>query len=105
MNAGLSLPNAYLVAQAMPLDPGRHHILHPAAPQAGQIEWLYWVIFWILFAVFALMIAAFTGAGSKTRVVASQPLRVIEKDEESDRRAGWAVGSAIGITVITLFLF
>ena len=31
------------------LDPGRHNMLHPAAPQAGHIEWLYWFIFWILF--------------------------------------------------------
>ena len=66
-----------------PLDPGRHHMLHPAAPQAGHIEWLYWFIFWILFAVFVLMIAAFTGAGAKARVVASHPLPVIEKDEEA----------------------
>ena len=41
------------------------------------------------------MIAAFARAGAKTRVVASHPLPVIEKDEEKDRRAGWAVGSAI----------
>ena len=93
-----------MLAQAQVLDPGRHHVLHPAAPQAGHIEWLYWVIFWILFAVFVLMIAAFTRAGAKARVVASHPLPVIEKDEEGDRRAGWAVGTAIGITVITLFV-
>ena len=77
----------------MPLDPGRHHVLRPAAPQAGNIEWLYWVMFWILFAVFVLMIAAFARAGSKTHVVATHPLPILEKDEEGDRRAGWAVGS------------
>jgi len=49
MNAARSLIPAHLsarvLAQAMPLDPGRHHVLHAAAPQAGHIEWLYWVIF------------------------------------------------------------
>jgi cytochrome c oxidase subunit 2 len=104
VNSGFSFAPLYLLAQAMPLDPGRHHVLRPAAPQAGNIEWLYWVMFWILFAVFVLMIAAFARAGSKTHVVATHPLPILEKDEEGDRRAGWAVGSAIGITVITLFV-
>ena len=102
MNAARNL--ASLLVQAAPLDPGRHHVLHPAASQAGHIEWLYWFIFWILFAVFVLMIAAFARAGAKARVVANNPLPVIEHDEEGERRAGWAVGAAIGITVITLFV-
>jgi len=104
MNAGLRLIALHLFAQTEVLDPGSHHVLQPSAPQAGNIEWLYWVTFWILFVVFVLMIAAFTGAGAKTRVVVSYPLPIIEKDAEGDRRAGWAVGSAIGITVITLFV-
>jgi cytochrome c oxidase subunit 2 len=91
-----------ILAQSMPLDPGRHAVLHPVAPQAGHIEWLYWAIFWILLTVFVLMIAGFTGAGVKTRVVSDRPLPIIE-DKEGDRRASWAVGTAIGITVLTLF--
>jgi cytochrome c oxidase subunit 2 len=94
----------YLVAQAKLLEPGGHSVLHPAAPQAGHIEWLYWFTFWILFAVFVLMIAAFTRAGTKARVIASHPLPVLEKDEEGERRAGWAVGTAIAVSVITLFV-
>ena len=74
-------------AQAMPLNPGQHSVLHPAASQAGNIEWLYWVILWILFAIFALMIAAFARAGAKSRVLDSFPLPITE-DEEGDRRAG-----------------
>ena len=104
MNGGLIFAPLRLLAQALPLDPRHHHVLHPAAPQAGNIEWLYWITFWILFAVFVLMIAAFAGAGAKAHVVASHPLPIIEKDEEGDRRAGWAVASAIGVTVITLFV-
>src|SRR5436190_3601992 len=93
-----------LLVQTTILDPGHHHVLHPGAPQAGHIEWLYWVIFWILFAVFVLMIAAFTRAGAKTHVVASGPLPILEKDEKAEHRAGWAVGSAIVVTVVTLFV-
>jgi cytochrome c oxidase subunit 2 len=95
---------ACLLSQATALDPGRHNMLHSAGPQADHIEWLYWLVFWILLAVFILMIAAFTGAGAKARVLARHPLPVIEKDEAADRRAGWAVGAAIGITVVTLFV-
>jgi cytochrome c oxidase subunit II len=100
--AGILAP--YLLAQGKVLDPGRHHILHAAAPQAGYIEWLYWFIFWILLAVFVIMILAFAGAGAKAQVVASPPLPIIEKDEERDRPAVWAVGSALAVTVITLFV-
>jgi cytochrome c oxidase subunit II len=103
MNSEFFFMPVRLLAQAMPLNPGSHNVLHPAAPQAGNIEWLYWVIFWVLFAVFVLMVAAFTRAGAKSRVHESTPLPVIE-DDEGDRRAGWVVGSALGITVITLFV-
>lgn len=107
MNAAPNLASQLLaraLAQADVLDPGRHNVLHSAAQQAGHIEWLYWFLFWILFAVFVLMIAAFATAGAEARVVASQPLPVIEKDEAGDRRAGWGVGISIFITVITLFV-
>jgi cytochrome c oxidase subunit 2 len=90
-------------AQAMPLDPGHHAVLHGAAPQARNIEWLYWVIFWILLSVFVLMIAGFVRAGAKSRVEATYPLPVIE-DEEGDRKSMWFVGSALAITVVTLFV-
>jgi cytochrome c oxidase subunit 2 len=91
------------LAQAAPLNPGGHVMLHPATPQAGHIEWLYWVIFWITFAVYALMIVSFTRAGAKSRTKATEPLPVME-DKEGDRRAGWAIGSAMAITVLTLFV-
>ena len=103
MNAAWNLAAHFLV-QAGVLDPGAHNPLHPAAPQARHIEWLYWLLFWILFTVFVLMMAAYTGAGAKTRVVASHPLPIIEKDEDIERRASWAIGSAIGVTVIVLFV-
>ena len=103
MNAGfIALRDLFFLAQAMPLDPGRHHILHAVSPQSGQIEWLYWVIFWILLAVYALMIAAFTRAGLRSRDSSISPPPVIV-NEAGDQRAKWAVGSAVGVTVLTLF--
>jgi cytochrome c oxidase subunit II len=99
---GYNLSPLHLLAQGAPLDPGGHVILHPAAPQGSHIEWLYWVIFWITFVVYIVMVAAFTRAGAKTLTSATEPLPVME-DEEGDRRAAWGVGSALAITVLTLF--
>jgi len=92
-----------LLAQAMPLDPGRHQVLHPGAPQGSGIESLYWLIFLIIAAVYVLTILSFTRAGTRAHQYATQPLPVIE-NEAGDRKAKWAVGSAIGITVIALFI-
>src|SRR3954453_17546195 len=103
MSAALSYVSLTLLAQAIPLDPAQHLILHPGAPQSSHIEWLYWVIFWITFAVFLLMILGFTRAGAKAHVDATEPLPII-KNEEADRTARWAVGSALAVTVITLFV-
>src|SRR5512142_333537 len=83
-------------------EPGQHHILHPASPQASNIEWLYWVIFWIVFVVFVLTILGFTRAAARSRVSAMEMLPIV-KDPEGDRRAEWVVGSAIAVTVLTLF--
>lgn len=99
----LSFIPARMLFKAMPLNPGHHLVLHAGAPQGRDIEWLYWGIFWVLVAVFVLMIAAFTRASAKSHVSGIRPLPVIENDE-ADRRAGWAVWSALGITVITLFV-
>jgi cytochrome c oxidase subunit II len=97
------MPHWFLLAQAMPLDPGSHNILHPAAPQAGHIEWLYWVIFWICFVVYVLMIIGYTRAAAKSKSDAIYPLPVFE-DKEGDQRAKWAVGTAVAVTVLTLFV-
>jgi cytochrome c oxidase subunit 2 len=77
-------------------------VLHPGAPQATYIEGLYWVIFWILFAVFVLLMVGFARA-AKNHVNSEFPLAIVE-DEEGERRAGWAVGTALAVTVITLFV-
>jgi cytochrome c oxidase subunit 2 len=92
-----------LLAQAVPLDPGPHNILRPGAPQGSHIEWLYWFTFWILLAVYVLMVIGFTRAGAKSHVATREPLPVMEF-LEGDRKAKWAVGAAVAVTVITLFV-
>jgi cytochrome c oxidase subunit 2 len=83
-------------------EPGRHEILNPAGPQASNIEWLYWVLFWILLVVFVLTVAGFARAAARTHTSATEMLPIM-KDPEGDERAKWAVGSAVTITVLTLF--
>jgi cytochrome c oxidase subunit 2 len=82
---------------------GVHGMLDGASAKARETEWLYWVIFWICLAVYILVICAFTRAAAKTRVMSSKPLPIIT-NPEGDRRAAWAVGSALGLTVLTLFV-
>ncbi len=103
MIAALHSGQTLLLAQAASLYPGEHSVLQPAAAQAGHIEWLYWFIFWLLLAVFILMIAGFSRAAAKNYVPNREPLPVIT-NEEGDRRASWAVGSAIGVTTIILLV-
>src|SRR5436309_2785650 len=94
--------NAWGVLQASPINPGTHSITSPSGTQAREIEWLYWLIFWIAFTAFVLVILSFAGASAKAYVNDPEPLPVI-KNEEADRRAGWAVGIAIAATVVGLF--
>jgi heme/copper-type cytochrome/quinol oxidase subunit 2 len=81
---------------------GEHNSLHPAGPFAANIEWLYWVIFWIVFVAFVLTILAFARASAKTYSRSEEMLPIV-RNEEGDRKAKWAVGAAITITVLTLF--
>jgi cytochrome c oxidase subunit II len=81
---------------------GEHNSLHPAGPQSHNIEWLYWVIFWIVFVAFVLTILAFARASVKS-YSSSEEMLPIMKDEAGDKRAEWAVGTAVTVTVLTLF--
>jgi len=81
---------------------GEHNSLHPAGPQASSIEWLYWAVFWITCAAFVLVIAGFARAAVRNRSSTSEMLPLV-RDLAGDRRASWAVGTAVAITVLTLF--
>ena len=88
---------------ATDLDPGPHNALRPVSPQGGQIEWLFWLIFWICFIVYVLMVVGFGSAAAKSAAGTDEPPPIIE-DEEGDRRASWFVGTATGVTVLSLFV-
>ena len=62
---GLHSARALLLAQVT----GDHNSLHPAGPQASNIEWLYWVIFWICFVVFVLVVVGFARASASLMLV------------------------------------
>jgi len=64
-------------------------MLHPAAPQAGNIEWLYWVTFWILFAVFCPDDRGLCQGGARRHGL-SQAIRFpsLKKDEGGDHPSG-----------------
>ena len=80
----------------------QHSSLQPAGPGARDIEWLYWVIFWIVFVAFVLTILAILRGAAKSHSSSADMLPIV-KNEEADRRAQWAVSTAIAITVLTLF--
>ena len=91
------------IAAALLIDPGAHSMFGGASTQASHIEWLYWLIFWICFVVYVLVIAAFTRAGARNYRGDPGMLPVLPKDEAGDRRAGWFVGTAVVVTILTLF--
>jgi cytochrome c oxidase subunit II len=95
------LPGISAAAVAV-LDRSPHSALSPAGPMAANIEWLYWVIFWITFVAFVVVILGFARAAARNRSSAPEMLPIF-KDPEGDRRGAWAVGSAVTITVLTLF--
>jgi len=101
--AAFAVAFIFLQQTAPVLDPGAHSSLQPVAPQGGEIEWLYWLIFIICLIVYVLMIIGFSAGGFKTYSWEDQPPPII-KDEEGDRKATWFVGSATAVTVITLFI-
>jgi len=75
-----------------------------ASKQAGDIEWLYWLIFWICLVVFVLVIAFFARASAKSYVGGEQMAPVLPIDEERDRPAKIGISIAVGITIVTLFV-
>jgi cytochrome c oxidase subunit 2 len=80
-----------------------HSIVSSAGPQAAKTEWLYWIIFWICFVVFVLVMLFFTRASARSKIEQHEMAPVMQ-DPEGDRRATIAVGIAITVTVVTLFV-
>lgn len=69
--------------------------LDPIGPQAASIEWIWWLMFWVCTAVFVLVIGAFVWAWRRGRSA--------EAARPSQSALTIAVGSAIAVTIVTLY--
>ncbi len=94
---------AFLFLQAQLSGPGPHSLVHPKGPQGSSIEHLFWIIFLITLAVFILVMIGFSTASARTYSPEIDVHHVIE-DEGADRRSTLFVGTATGVTVVTLFI-
>ncbi|HEY6442838.1 MAG TPA: cytochrome c oxidase subunit II [Candidatus Acidoferrales bacterium] len=95
--------NLTLAILGDPYHAGQHAALNPASGQAAHIEWLYWLLFWILAIVFVLVMATLTAAARKS-VTPVQEILDISRENPGDEGAAWAVGTAVGVTVVTLLV-
>jgi cytochrome c oxidase subunit 2 len=88
----------------VPMFSGPQTPLDPAGPQARHIEHTLLLIFWITSVVFALVIAALAyGVFRNHAREGFLPPKLVE-DPEVDRKARFVVGSALGVTVVLLFV-
>ena len=73
-------------------------MLHAAGPQAGAIEWLWWMFVAICTAVFVVVMLAMLMA-------ALRPGRTAPRvDEAGDYRAGRVVGVATAVSAVLLLV-
>jgi cytochrome c oxidase subunit 2 len=83
---------------------GMQSALNPAGAQAGRISGLWWLFFFVLTSVYVLVLI-FTIAVFFRRHRSSLPLAPELPHPPRERRAQTIVGSAVGVTVIILFVF
>lgn len=82
---------------------GRQSPLQPAGPQALQIEHTLLLIFWITTIVTVITLTVLMAGVFRNRNrLDPQPLKVL--DPATERRATWVVGSALGLTIVLLFV-
>jgi cytochrome c oxidase subunit II len=85
-----------------------HSMTQAMGRQAGIIEREWWIFFWITVVVFILTMAALAWAIFKTHRttdIASAPgVGALEYAPHESRKMTLAVGSAVGVTVIILFV-
>jgi cytochrome c oxidase subunit 2 len=84
--------------------------LAPAGEQARSIGDLWWLFFYVLSAVWVIVIAATLfalakGRGRKAGSEDTPDAPEVEPDPEYERRKTFAVGGALGLTVVILFVF
>jgi cytochrome c oxidase subunit 2 len=93
-----------LIGLAVPGFPGNQSSLNPAGPAAAHIEHTFTLIFWTTGIVYVLTLAALVFFVVRRRHDLSLIPEPIRTTEASDRLANRAVGGAIGITVVLLFV-
>src|SRR5438093_11891045 len=81
-----------------------HSVLYPAGVQAQHIGHLWWLMFWVCTVVFVLVMVFLCAAVFRRRslVIVGPPA---PPDPAQERRLTRNVGTAVGITVVVLFVF
>jgi cytochrome c oxidase subunit 2 len=77
--------------------------LDPAGPQALYIEHTLFLIFWITSVVTAIVLSVLAFGVLRQQARGEIPL-AFQVDSQTERRATWIVGGAIGATVLLLFV-
>jgi cytochrome c oxidase subunit 2 len=82
---------------------GNQTSLNPVGPGAAHIESEFALIFWITLAVYVLVLIAMVVYVVRRRHSLDTMPEPVQTTAESERRARWAVGGAMVITVLLLF--
>lgn len=83
---------------------GQQTPLAPAGPQALHIEHTLLLIFWITAVVTVVVFAVLTVGVLRRRIQNDELPPPLAIDPATERRTTWIVGTAIGVTVILLFI-
>jgi cytochrome c oxidase subunit II len=87
---------------------GPRAVLGPASAETRHIDGLWWIFFSICAGVFGLVILFLLGAiwrAQRRRPAATAPSELIlEPAVRTERTASWFVGTAVGATVVLLFI-
>ena len=89
---------------AVPGFSGNQTTLNPVGPGAGRIEGEFALIFWITLVVYCIVLIALVIYVVRRRHSLSIMPEPIQTTPESDRRAQRAVGAAMIVTVLLLFI-
>src|SRR5687767_15129326 len=79
-------------------------VLNSAGIQAERLEFLWWVFFYICSAVYIAVIAVLIAAILRRRRSSADTAPEIKPSEQSERRVGYVVKAAVGVTLVTLFV-
>jgi cytochrome c oxidase subunit II len=102
MTRSLILPWCLLAAGCS----GTQAVLDPAGPGAARIDLLWWLMLSVCAGIFALVLAMLLWAIGRRRRPDLEPASaLIPPEPRRERRIALAVGGAVGITVLIVFLF